>query len=408
MSSTQASSTAPAQAARSSSSSRRRSSPSSELRASSCTTLRGLSGHTGPTSSSRCSPKERASRRTLLPGCGGRRGTTSALEAARAEADLIACAVYPIALTLHRVSGEALASALEERRNGSWCRPRHPLAGRRDRGRVHRRRPRDAARSAHRRAGRAARAAGRARRGDRHTASGARSQRPARRRPRGAGHDRGEAGSPPVAAPIRSDHSTSQAIVHVLSASRATRPSSTRLRALFDGRFGSPPGPIDATVRRRSRSSPRAWRRTGLPPISTRSAATQPVSPRAKKSSCSWHSSARRRSRCCKRSATARAARRACSARGRPNTGGLTFGRSSASSRETGIAEIAVEERYSRLRAAHRRSARAGCPGGTRSLGCRARHRRADDRRRGPHRSPDGRHVLPFVAARSAALRRGR
>src|SRR2546425_1015303 len=35
-----------------------------------------------------------------------------AAEAARAGAELIACAVYPIALTLHRVSGEALAEAL--------------------------------------------------------------------------------------------------------------------------------------------------------------------------------------------------------------------------------------------------------------------------------------------------------
>ena len=35
-----------------------------------------------------------------------------ALEAARAGADLIATAVYPVALTLHRVSGESLAEAL--------------------------------------------------------------------------------------------------------------------------------------------------------------------------------------------------------------------------------------------------------------------------------------------------------
>jgi len=40
-------------------------------------------------------------------------GLASALDAARAGADRIACAVYPIALTLHRVSGEALASALK-------------------------------------------------------------------------------------------------------------------------------------------------------------------------------------------------------------------------------------------------------------------------------------------------------
>src|SRR5438094_7148067 len=44
-------------------------------------------------------------------GSGGN-ALAAALEAARAGADLIASAVYPIALTLHRVSGEALAQAL--------------------------------------------------------------------------------------------------------------------------------------------------------------------------------------------------------------------------------------------------------------------------------------------------------
>ena len=34
----------------------------------------------------------------------GRNALASALEAVRAGADLIACAVYPVALTLHRVS----------------------------------------------------------------------------------------------------------------------------------------------------------------------------------------------------------------------------------------------------------------------------------------------------------------
>src|SRR6266567_108991 len=36
----------------------------------------------------------------------------AALAAAKAGAQLIACAIYPLALTLHRVSGEALAEAL--------------------------------------------------------------------------------------------------------------------------------------------------------------------------------------------------------------------------------------------------------------------------------------------------------
>src|SRR5206468_2594780 len=44
-------------------------------------------------------------------GSGGN-ALAAALEAARAGADLIASAVYPIALTLHRVSGEAIAEAL--------------------------------------------------------------------------------------------------------------------------------------------------------------------------------------------------------------------------------------------------------------------------------------------------------
>src|SRR5438105_3911249 len=46
--------------------------------------------------------------------CQGAAGNAlaAALEAARAGAELIACAVYPVALTLHRVSGEGLAQAL--------------------------------------------------------------------------------------------------------------------------------------------------------------------------------------------------------------------------------------------------------------------------------------------------------
>ncbi len=36
----------------------------------------------------------------------------TALEAARAGADLIACSIYPLALALHRVSGEGVAEAL--------------------------------------------------------------------------------------------------------------------------------------------------------------------------------------------------------------------------------------------------------------------------------------------------------
>ncbi len=47
-----------------------------------------------------------------VQGAGGS-ALAAALAAARAGAQLIACAIYPLALTLHRVSGEALAEALE-------------------------------------------------------------------------------------------------------------------------------------------------------------------------------------------------------------------------------------------------------------------------------------------------------
>ncbi|MBA2383711.1 MAG: hypothetical protein H0V68_03500, partial [Actinobacteria bacterium] len=47
--------------------------------------------------------------------CQGAAGTglADSLEAARAGADLIACALYPLGLSLHRVAGESLASALK-------------------------------------------------------------------------------------------------------------------------------------------------------------------------------------------------------------------------------------------------------------------------------------------------------
>jgi oxaloacetate decarboxylase alpha subunit len=59
---------------------------------------------------------------------------------------------------------------------------------------------------------------------------------------------RGEAGSPPVAAPI-GQILGSQAIVHVLSATRY-QTVVDELRDLLEGRFGTPPGKIDETVRR--------------------------------------------------------------------------------------------------------------------------------------------------------------
>jgi oxaloacetate decarboxylase alpha subunit len=175
-------------------------------------------------------------------------GLASALEAARAGADLIACAVYPIALTLHRVSGEALASALAGAGMGNgvdvktlWEAaemvdefigddPVTPLA------------PHIAVRAA-----------------QHELPAGLVAAIDTRLRAHGA-HDRlddvleelavirREAGSPPVAAPI-GQILASQAIVHVLSASRY-QTVVDELRALIDGRFGTPPGPVDPTVQR--------------------------------------------------------------------------------------------------------------------------------------------------------------
>src|SRR5215211_3212703 len=180
-------------------------------------------------------------------GAGGS-GLAAALEAARAGADLIACAVYPIALTLHRVSGEGLASALDGAGIGSgvdvktlWQAaemvdefigddPVTPLA------------PHIAVRAA-----------------QHELPAGLVAAIDTRLRAHGA-HDRldevleelavirREAGLPPVAAPI-GQILASQAIVHVLSASRY-QTVVDELRALFDGRFGTPPGPIDPTVQR--------------------------------------------------------------------------------------------------------------------------------------------------------------
>jgi oxaloacetate decarboxylase alpha subunit len=180
-------------------------------------------------------------------GAGGS-GLASALEAARAGADLIACAVYPIALTLHRVSGEGLASALAGAGMDAgvdvkvlWAaaeivdefigdEPITPLA------------PHIAVRAA-----------------QHELPAGLVAAIDTRLRAHGANDRlddvlgelaviRDEAGSPPVAAPI-GQILASQAIVHVLSASRY-QTVVDELRALLDGSFGTPPGAIDPTVQR--------------------------------------------------------------------------------------------------------------------------------------------------------------
>jgi oxaloacetate decarboxylase alpha subunit len=182
--------------------------------------------------------------------CQGAAGNAlaAALEAARAGAGLIACAVYPIALTLHRVSGEALAEALTGL--GLDCavdvaelwrasdlvdeymgdQPVAPLA------------PRIAVRAA-----------------EYALPAGLVATLDANLRAQGQGDRLGdvieelmrvreEVGWPPLASPI-GQFLGSQAVLNVLTASRYSV-IVDELRALADGRHGTPPAPIDAAVKR--------------------------------------------------------------------------------------------------------------------------------------------------------------
>ena len=182
--------------------------------------------------------------------CQGSGGSAlaSALEAARAGADRIACATYPVALILHRVSGEGLADALRglsldagvdvatlwkaaelvDEHIGDA--PVTPLA------------PRVAVRAA-----------------AHNLPAGLVAALDAHLRAQSAGDRldevlgeleqiRSEAGWPPLAAPI-GQILGSQALVHVLSASRY-QVVVDELRALFRGDFGKPPAEFDPTAQR--------------------------------------------------------------------------------------------------------------------------------------------------------------
>jgi oxaloacetate decarboxylase (Na+ extruding) subunit alpha len=180
-------------------------------------------------------------------GAGGN-ALAAGLEASRAGADLIACAVYPVALTVHRISGEALAAALAGLGMDTGVdvarlweaselvdehigdEPVTPLA------------PRIAVRAA-----------------EHKVPLGLVASLDGHLRALRAGDRldevldelakiREEVGWPPIASPI-GQIVGSQALLHVLSASRY-QTVVDELRALIEGRYGSPPGPIDATVKR--------------------------------------------------------------------------------------------------------------------------------------------------------------
>jgi len=182
-----------------------------------------------------------------VQGAGGS-ALAATLKAAEAGAQLIACAIYPLALTLHRASGEALgealagmgldpgidvaklweASDLVDEHLGDE--PVAPLA------------PRVAVRAA-----------------EHDVPAGLVAGVDATLRSQGAGDRleevleeldrvRAEVGWPPLAAPI-GQVLASQALLNVLSASRYLT-IVDELRSLVSGRFGTPPGPIDPAVRR--------------------------------------------------------------------------------------------------------------------------------------------------------------
>jgi oxaloacetate decarboxylase alpha subunit len=182
-----------------------------------------------------------------VQGAGGS-ALAAALAAARAGAQLIACAIYPLALTLHRVSGEALAEALAgmgldpgidvaalwratdlvDEHIGDE--PVTPLA------------PRIAVRAAQH---------------DVPTSLVAGVDQTLRAEGAGDRLDevlaeldriRAETGWPPLAAPI-GHVLASQAVLNVLSASRYLTVID-EVRALVTGAFGSPPGPIDPALQR--------------------------------------------------------------------------------------------------------------------------------------------------------------
>ena len=182
--------------------------------------------------------------------CQGAGGNAMAagLEAARAGADLVACAIFPVALTVHRISGEGIAAALAGLAmdtgvdvDALWRaselvdqhigdEPVTPLA------------PRNAVRAAEHKV-----PPGLVASLDTHLralAAGDRLDEVLEELRR----IREEVGWPPIASPI-GQILGSQALLHVLSAQRY-QTVVDELRALIEGRYGSPPGPIDATVKR--------------------------------------------------------------------------------------------------------------------------------------------------------------
>jgi oxaloacetate decarboxylase alpha subunit len=180
-------------------------------------------------------------------GSGGA-GLAAALEASRAGADLIATAVYPLALTLHRVSGESVARALAslDLATGvdidSLWRASDVVDEHIGDEPVAQLPPRVATRAAQHSLPPGLVAAL-----DLHLRANAAGDRIDEVLSELA-RIRAEAGWPPLAAPI-GQILASQALINVLSATRY-QSVLDEMRGLLSGRFGSPPAPIDETVLR--------------------------------------------------------------------------------------------------------------------------------------------------------------
>ena len=175
-------------------------------------------------------------------------GLAGALAAVEAGADLVATAVYPLALTLHRVSGESLAESLEGLGHGTGVdtdklweaadvideyigdEPVAPVA------------PRIAVRAAEYDL-----PAGLVAALDVHLRAHAAADRLLEVLEE-VGRVRAEAGWPPLAAPI-GQILASQALLHVLEARRYGTVID-EFRALVQGGYGVTPEPVDATVER--------------------------------------------------------------------------------------------------------------------------------------------------------------
>ena len=175
-------------------------------------------------------------------------GLAAALEATRAGAEHVACAIYPIAMSLHRVSAEVLARSLEGigqevsidvDRLWEACELVDALLGEEP---VTPLSPRVAVRAA-----------------EHQLPAGLVAELDSNLRMQGFGDRldavleelttiRGECGWPPLASPI-GQVLGSQALIHVLSAQRWTLVVD-EFRDMVSGRYGSPPRDVDPLVRR--------------------------------------------------------------------------------------------------------------------------------------------------------------